>query len=174
MITFSIQKDEIHWTWSMEEPLMHMKITRPPDLGNRRILKWVLGSNVALAQGHSSMATSCERHDVRLILYPLVVRLWIIGMREINEPCVYSSRELWYLAQCTAYEIWFMKSVTLYFSTAAAVMLVCYCDFKSHLIMFMQTGCSIGADTLWITVLQKTVSCLFRILSLGLATDRQK
>jgi hypothetical protein len=41
-------------------------------------------------------------------------------------------------------------------------MFVCYCDFKLHLIMFMQTGCSIGADTLWITVLQKTSSYLFR------------
>lgn len=72
MITYSIQKDEIQWTWSMEESWMHMKITRAPDLGNRRILKWVLG-NVALAQGYSSTATSCEHHDVRLILYPLVV-----------------------------------------------------------------------------------------------------
>jgi hypothetical protein len=41
-----------------------------------------------------------------------------------------------------------MKSVTLYFSTAAAAMFVCYCDFKPHLIMFMQIGCSIDADTL--------------------------
>lgn len=55
-----------------------------------------------------------------------------------------------------------MKSVTLYFSIAAAAMFVCYCDFKPHWIIFIQTGYSIGADTLWITVLQKTVSCLFR------------
>jgi len=39
---------------------MHMKITRASDLENRRILKRVLGNNVALAQGHSSMATFCE------------------------------------------------------------------------------------------------------------------
>jgi len=63
-----------------------------------------------------------------------------------------------------------MKSVILYFSTAAA-MFVCYSNFKSHLIMFMQTGCSISADTLRITVLQKTISYLFHILSLGLPTD---
>jgi len=41
-----------------------------------------------------------------------------------------------------------MKSVTLYFNTPAAAMFVCYCDFKPHLITFMQTGCSISADTL--------------------------
>jgi len=52
---------------------MHMKITRVSDLGNRRIIRRVLGNNVALAQGHSSMATFCEHHDVRLVLYPLVV-----------------------------------------------------------------------------------------------------
>ena len=52
---------------------------------------------------------------------------------------------------------------TLCFPTAeAAAMFVCYCDFKPHLIMFMQTGCSKGADTLGITVLQKTVSHLFQ------------
>jgi hypothetical protein len=55
-----------------------------------------------------------------------------------------------------------MKSVTLYFSTPAAAMFVCYCDFKPHLITFMQTGCAISADTLWVTVLQKTVSYLFQ------------
>jgi hypothetical protein len=57
----------------MEESGMHMKITRASDLGNRRILKWVLGNNVELAQGHSSMATFCEHHDMQLVLYPLVV-----------------------------------------------------------------------------------------------------
>jgi len=96
-------------------------------------------------------------------------------MSEINEPCVYSSRELLYLAQCTAYEIyWLVNSVTLYSSTASAAMFVCYCDFKPHLIMFMQTGCSIGADTLWITVVQKTVGYLFRNTSPGFAYRQLK
>jgi len=62
-----------------------------------------------------------------------------------------------------------MKSLTLYFSTASAAMFICYCDFKPHLIMFMQTGCSIDTDTLWITVVHKTVCYLFWNTSPGFA-----
>lgn len=123
---------------------------------------------MTLAQGYSSMATFCEHHEVWLVLYPLVVletmdhcnewNKWTLCIQQQGTVILSSVYCLWTILTSEFSNFIFFHSISS-----------CYCDFKPHLLMFMQTGCSIGADTLWINVVQKTVCYLFQNTSPGFA-----